>query len=130
MSASLVDFLHALASSRQPNSRQIPSAKKGIHQRCEEQYYYDEKKETFNVDGKFKGKEITNIVLTELEENPDSFDMKIDATNMQCINKTIMFKSLTSTNSHEIMIDRYLKGCFCKGKHLGNHEDEDETSQL
>ena len=79
---------------------------------CEEQYYYDNETVTFNVNGIFKGKEITNIVLTELEENPDSFDMKIDATNMQCINKTIMFKSLTSTNSHEIMIDRYLKGCF------------------
>ena len=86
--------------------------KTGIIQRCEEQYYYDDETVTFNVNGIFKGKEITNIVLTELEENPDSFDMKIDATNMQCINKTIMFKSLTSTNSHEIMIDRYLKGCF------------------
>ena len=69
-----------------------------------EKYYFETKNEIFGK-RKVNGKNITNI---ELEEDPNSFDITIKATHVQCINKTIIFRSLTSSSpQHSTTIERY-----------------------
>ena len=65
--------------------------------------YFDAEKVTKINPSKIMPKKIEVIGIYE---DKDSFDMKIEATNIKCINTVIKFTSIKSSNTEEIKIDR------------------------